>query len=152
MKKLLLALATVTLFTTTSFSQWISKKIDNGFDTPYYIAYTQDGQIEFLKLENYKGIAFYMGGIYICDESVTVDVSFLVNGEYQRYYLTGTVSDNRKTLFMVDDLNSDPEFLADFKAASSIRIRVNDKTCDTEIYEFKMTGSTAAFNTVTNQK
>jgi hypothetical protein len=53
---------------------------------------------------------------------------------------------------MVDDLNSDPEFLADFKAASSIRIRVNDKTCDTEIYEFKMTGSTAAFNTVTNQK
>ena len=152
MKKLLLALVTVTLFTTTSFSQWISKKIDNGFDTPYYIAYTQDGQDAFLKLENYKGIAFYMGGIYVCDESVTVDISFLVNGEYQRYYLTGTVSDNRKTLFMVDDLNSDAEFLADFKAATTIRIRVNDTTCDTEIYEFKMTGSTAAFNTVTNQK
>jgi hypothetical protein len=152
MKKLLLALATVTLFTTTSFSQWVSKKIDNGFDTPYYIAYTQDGQNAYLKLENYKGIAFYMGGVYICDESVTVDVSFLVNGEYQRYYLTGNVSDNHKTLFLVDDLNSDPEFLADFKAATSIRIRVNDTTCDTEIYEFKMTGSTAAFNTVTNQK
>jgi hypothetical protein len=93
-----------------------------------------------------------MGGIYVCDESVIVDISFMVNGEYQKYYLTGNVSENRKTLFMVDDLNSDPEFLADFKAASSIRIRVNDKTCDTEIYEFKMTGSTAAFNTVTNQK
>jgi hypothetical protein len=152
MKKLLLALVTVTLFTTTSFSQWVSKKIDNGFDTPYYIAYTQDGQNAYLKLENYKGIAFYMGGVYICDESVTVDISFMVNGEYQKYYLTGNVSENRKTLFMVDDLNSDPEFLADFKAASSVRIRVNDKTCDTEIYEFKMTGSTAAFNTVTNQK
>jgi hypothetical protein len=152
MKKLLLALVTVTLFTTTSFSQWVSKKIDNGFDTPYYIAYTQDGQNEFLKLENYKGIAFYMGGVYICDESVTVDISFLVNGEHQRYYVTGNVSDNHKTLFLVDDLNSDPKFLADFKAASSIRIRVNDTTCDTEIYEFKMTGSTAAFNTVTNQK
>jgi hypothetical protein len=152
MKKLLLALATVTLFTTTSFSQWISKKIDNGFDTPYYIAYTQDGQNEFLKLENYKGIAFYMGGVYICDESVSVDILFLVNNEYQKYNIKGNVSDNRKTLFMVDDLNSDSEFLADFKAASSVRIRVNDTTCDTEIYEFKMTGSTAAFNTVTNQK
>jgi hypothetical protein len=152
MKKLLLALVTVTLFTTTSFSQWISKKIDNGFDTPYYIAYTQDGQDAFLKLENYKGIAFYMGGVYVCDESVGVDISFLVNEEYQKYYITGNVSDNRKTLFMVNDLNSDPKFLADFKAATSIRIRVNDTTCDTEIYEFKMTGSTAAFNTVTNQK
>jgi len=152
MKKLLLALATVTLFTTTSFSQWISKKIENGFDTPYYIAYTQDGQNEYLKLENYKGIAFYMGGVYICDESVSVDISFLVNNEYQKYNIKGNVSDNRKTLFMVDDLNSDSEFLADFKAASSIRIRVNDTTCDTEIYEFKMTGSTAAFNTVFNQK
>jgi hypothetical protein len=152
MKKLLFVLAATTLFTFNSFSQWVSKKIDNGFDTPYYIAYTQDGQNEFLKLENYKGIAFYMGGVYICDESVTVDISFLVNGEYQKYYVTGNVSDNHKTLFLVDDLNSDPKFLADFKAATSIRIRVNDTTCDTEIYEFKMTGSTAAFNTVTNQK
>jgi hypothetical protein len=152
MKKLLLALVTVTLFTTTSFSQWVSKKIDNGFDTPYYIAYTQDGQDAYLKLENYKGIAFYMGGVYVCDESVGVDISFLVNEEYQKYYITGNVSDNRKTLFMVNDLNSDPEFLADFKTATSIRIRINDTTCDTEIYEFKMTGSTAAFNTVTNQK
>ena len=152
MKKLLLALATVTLFTTTSFSQWVSKKIDNGFDNPYYIAYTQDGQDAFLKLENYKGIAFYISGVYVCDESVGVDISFLVNGEYQKYYTTANVSDNRKTVFLVDDLNSDPEFLSDFKAASAVRIRINDTTCDTEIYEFKMTGSTSAFNTVSNQK
>lgn len=152
MKKLLLTLATVTLFTTTSFSQWVSKKIDNGFDTPYYIAYTEDDQDAFLKLENYKGIAFYIGGVYVCDESPTVDISFLVKGEYQKYYTIGKVSENRKTLFMIDDLNSDLEFLADFKAATSVRIRINDTTCDTEIYEFKMTGSTAAFNTVSNQK
>ena len=152
MKSLLLVLVTVTLFTTTSFSQWISKKIDNGFDTPFYIAYTQDGQDAYLKLENYKGIAFYISGVYICDESVSVDISFLVNGEYQKYYATASVSDNRTTVFLVDDLNSDPEFLADFKASSSIRIRINDTTCDTEIYEFKMAGSTAAFNTVSNQK
>jgi len=148
MKNLLLVLVSVILFTTTSFSQWVVKKIDNGFDTPYKIAYTEDGQNAFLKLENYKGIAFYMGGVYVCDESPTVDISFLVNGEYQKYNTIGKVSENRKTLFMIDDLNSDLEFLADFKAATSVKIRVNDTTCDTEIYEFKMTGSTAAYDAI----
>ena len=148
MKNLLLVLVSVILFTTTSFSQWVVKKIDNGFDTPYKIAYTEDGQNAFLKLENYKGIAFYMGGVYVCDESPTVDISFLVNGEYQKYNTIGKVSENRKTLFMIDDLNSDLEFLADFKAATSVKIRVNDTTCDTEIYEFKMTVSTAAYDAI----
>jgi hypothetical protein len=149
MKKLLV-LISVSLFSFSALSQWIVKKVDNGFDTPYKIAYTEDGQSEFLKLENYKGIAFYIGGVYVCDESVTVDISFLVNGEYQKYTTTGNVSENHKTVFMVDDLNSDAEFLADFKAASSVRIRINDTTCDSEIYEFKMTGSTAAYNAISN--
>ena len=149
MKKLLV-LVSVSLFSFNALSQWVVTKIDNGFDTPYKIAYTEDGQSEFLKLENYKGIAFYIGGVYVCDESVTVDISFLVNGEYKKYSVTGRTSENRKTLFMVDDLNSDPNLLADFKAASSVKIRVNDITCDTEIYEFKMTGSTAAYNAISN--
>ena len=147
MKHLILVISII-LVTLNSFSQWIVKKIDNGFDTPYKIAYTEDGQNAFLKLENYKGIAFYMGGVYVCDESPTVDISFLVNGEYQKYYTIGKVSENRKTLFMIDDLNSDLEFLADFKAATSVRIRVNDTTCDTEIYEFNMAGSTAAYDAI----
>jgi hypothetical protein len=149
MKKLLV-LVSVSLFSFNALSQWVVTKIDNGFDTPYKIAYTEDGQSAFLKLENYKGIAFYIGGVYVCDESVTVDISFLVNGEYQKYTTTGNASENHKTLFMVDDLNSDAEFLADFKAASSVRIRINDTTCDSEIYEFKMTGSTAAYNAISN--
>lgn len=147
MKHLILVISII-LVTLNSFSQWIVKKIDNGFDTPYKIAYTEDGQNAFLKLENYKGIAFYMGGVYVCDDSPTVDISFLVNGEYQKYYTIGKVSENRKTLFMIDDLNSDLEFLADFKAATSVRIRVNDTTCDTEIYEFNMAGSTAAYDAI----
>lgn len=147
MKNLILIIGT-TLFTLNSFSQWIVKKIDNGFDTPYKIAYTDGDETAFLKLENYKGIAFYMGGVYVCDESVTVDISFLVNGEYQKYYIIGKVSENHKTLFMIDDLNSDLEFLADFKAATSVKIRINDTTCDSEIYEFKMTGSTAAYDAI----
>lgn len=149
MRSLILLFST-TLFSLNALSQWVVKKIDNGFDTPYKIAYTEDGQVEFLKLESYNGVAFYMGGVYVCDESVTVDISFLVNGEYKKYSVAGSTSENRKTLFMVDDLNSDPDLLADFKAASSVRIRVNDTTCDTEIHEFKMTGSTAAYNAISN--
>ena len=125
MKNLILIIGT-TLFTLNSFSQWIVKKIDNGFDTPYKIAYTDGDEKAFLKLENYKGIAFYMGGVYVCDESVTVDISFLVNGEYQKYYTIGKVSENRKTLFMIDDLNSDLEFLADFKAATIVLFRTGN--------------------------
>lgn len=149
MRSLILLFSTA-LFSLNAFSQWVVKKIDNGFDTPYKIAYTEDGQVEFLKLESYNGVAFYMGGVYVCDESVTVDISFLVNGEYKKYSVAGSTSENRKTLFIVDDLNSDPDLLADFKAASSVRIRVNDTTCDSEIHEFKMTGSTAAYNAINN--
>lgn len=149
MKKLLV-LVSVSLFSFNALSQWVFKKIDNGFDTPYKIAYTEDGQSEFLKLQNYKGIIFYIGGVYICDESVTVDISFLVNEEYKKYSVTGVTSENRKTLFMVDDLNSNPNLLADFKAASSVKIRINDTTCGTEIYEFKMAGSTAAYDYISN--
>jgi hypothetical protein len=149
MKKLLV-LVSVSLFSFSALSQWLVKKVDNGFDAPYKIAYTEDGQTEFLKLENYNGIAFYMGGVYVCDESVTVDIAFLVNGEYKKYFVAGKASENHKTLFMIDDLNSDANLLADFKAASSVRIRINDTTCDSEIYEFKMTGSTAAYNAINN--
>lgn len=140
----------VMLITGCVSAQWVVKTINNGFDEPYKIAYTEDGQSQYLKLENYKGIAFYISGVYVCDESVTVDISFLVNGEYQKYNTVGRVSENHGTVFMVDDLNLDLEFLADFKAASSVRIRVNDTTCDTEIYEFKMTGSTAAYKAISN--
>jgi len=151
MKKLLLVLLGTTVFSLNSLAQWKVKTVDNGFDKPYKIAYTEDGQSEYLKLENYKGIAFYMGGVYVCDETVGVDVSFLINDTYKKYFTSATVSDNRTIVFIVDDLNTDPDFLADFKAASAVRIRINDTTCGIEIYDFKMTGSTAAFNAIVNQ-
>ena len=38
--------------------------------------------------------------------------------------------------------------LSNFKSATSVKIRINDTTCDSETYEFKMSGSTAAYNFV----
>jgi uncharacterized GH25 family protein len=150
MKKLLLSVTSILLFSATSFSQWIVQKVDNGFDTPYKIAFTHDDQSAYLKLENYKGIAFYISGVYVCEESVSVDVSFTVNGDYKKYSAVASVSDNRKTVFISNDITANPELLEDFKNASSVKIRINDTVCDTEIYEFKMNGSTAAFYAVSN--
>ena len=149
MKTLLLILGLALSYTASA--QWVSKKIDNGFDTPYKIAYTDVAQNQWLKLENYKNeISFYIGGVYICDGIVSVDMSFLVDGVYQKYNLLECyTSDDSETVFFVDNLTTH-EMLSSFKSATSVKIRINDTTCDSETYEFRMSGSTAAYNFVVN--
>ena len=90
----------------TASAQWVNKKVDNGFDTPYKIAYTDVAQNQWLKLENYNNeISFYIGGVYICDGIVSVDMSFLVDGIYQKYNLLECyTSDDSETVFFVDNL------------------------------------------------
>jgi hypothetical protein len=133
----------------TASAQWVSKKIDNGFDAPYKIAYTDVAKDQWLKLENYNNeISFYIGGVYICDGIVSVDMSFLVDGVYQKYTIEECYTSNdSETVFFVDNLTTH-EILSSFKSASSVKIRINDTTCDSETYEFKMSGSTAAYNFV----
>lgn len=133
----------------TASAQWVTKKVDNGFDTPYKIAYTNVAKNQWLKLENYNNeISFYIGGVYICDDIVNVDMSFLVNGVYQKYNIIDCyVSDDNETLFFIDNLTTH-EILSSFKSASSLKVRINDTTCSSETYEFKMSGSTNAYNFV----
>jgi hypothetical protein len=147
MKTLLLILGLALSYTASA--QWISKTVNNGFDAPYKIAYTDVAQNQWLKLENYNNeISFYIGGVYICDDNVSVDISFLVNGVYQKYNLLDcSVSDDNETVFFVDNLTTH-EMLASFKSASSVKVRINDTTCHSETYEFKMSGSTSAYNYV----
>ena len=147
MKTLLLVIGLALSYTASA--QWVSKKIDNGFDAPYKIAYTDVAQNQWLKLENYNNeISFYIGGVYICDDNVSVDISFLINGTYEKYNLLDCyTSEDNTTVFFIDNLATH-EILTSFKSASSIKIRINDTTCDSEIYEFKMSGSTAAYNFV----
>ena len=147
MKKLLMSVGVMLCLNANA--QWISKKIDNGFDAPYKIAYTDAAKNQWLKLENYNNeISFYIGGVYICDEGVSVDMSFLVNGVYQKYNLIDCyVSDDNETVFFVDNLTTH-EMLSSFKSASSVKVRINDTTCNSETYEFKMSGSTSAYNYV----
>jgi hypothetical protein len=42
------------------------------------------------------------------------------------------------------------EFIADFKNASKCSIRVNQSHCQNDYYTFNMSGSTAAYNFITN--
>jgi len=147
MKTLLITIGLALSYTASA--QWVSKKVDNGFDTPYKIAYTDAAKNQWLKLENYNNeISFYIGGVYICDDGVSVDMSFLVNGVYQKYNLLDCyVSDDNETVFFVDNLTTH-EMLSSFKSASSVKVRINDTTCKSETYEFKMSGSTSAYNYV----
>jgi hypothetical protein len=149
MKTILFTLGLVLSYTASA--QWTYKTIDNGFDDPYKIAYTAEDDGSWLKLENIDGeISFYIGGGYTCDENLTVDLSFMVNGVYKKYSYDARTSSNKDNVFFIENLLN-AICLADFKACSSVKVRVNDTTCDTETYEFKMSGSTAAFNFMVNE-
>ena len=147
MKTLLITIGLALSYTASA--QWVSKKVDNGFDAPYKIAYTNAAENQWLKLENYNNeISFYIGGVYICDETVNVDISFLVNGVYQKYNIENCyVSEDNETVFFVDNITTH-EMLSSFKTASLVKVRINDTTCGITTYEFKMSGSKAAYNYV----
>jgi hypothetical protein len=149
MKTILLTLGLVLSYTASA--QWTYKTIDNGFDDPYKIAYTAEDDGSWLKLENIDGeISFYIGGGYTCDENLTVDLSFMVNGVYKKYSYDASTSSDKDNVFFIENLLN-ANCLADFKACSSVKVRVNDTTCDTETYEFKMSGSTAALNFISKE-
>lgn len=137
------------------FSQWITKTVDNKLDPPYRIAYCGTASKRgMLKLENVEGqIAFYVTGSYFCDESPSVDISFVVNGEPKRYAITGYKSSDSRTIFLFDNL-LDPEnleVLSDFKKCSSMVIRINESHCTSEFYTFVMTGSSSAVEFMSKQ-
>ena len=132
-------------------AQWTNKTINNGFDDPYRICYTATNNLGYLKLENVDGqIYFYLTGKYCCDESPVVNLSFIVNGVTVKYFCTANVSDDKETVWILEDfLNS--TVVESFKNCSSLNIRVNDTVCNEEIYSFNMSGSTSALNFILNK-
>ena len=150
MKTLLMTMGLALSYTASG--QWTNKTVDDGIDPTYKIAYTDNSKTQWLKLENYnKNISFYMSGFFVCEKVVDVDISFLVDGAYQKYELLECdVTEDHETVFFVKNLKTS-EMLSSFKSASSVKIRINDKTCGAGTYEFNMTGGTAAFDFVVKQ-
>jgi len=146
MKKLILSASL--FFTLNAQAQWVVKKIDNGFDTPSKIAYTEDGQRPFLKLERFEGAGVLIfKGVYFCGSPVFIELSFQVNGENKKYGNICELNDSETTCFISWDIKNE-DFFNDFKNCSSVKVRVTDSSCEEtgEIYTFKMNGSTAAVN------
>ena len=133
-----------------SYSQWVTKVVDNKLDAPYKISYCSDVLDKaFLKLEAVgEQLSFYLGGSYFCDDMITVDIALVVNGESKRYSIEGMKSSNSKVLFLIEDLLAveQAEFFKDFKACSSAVVRINETNCTSDIFKFNMSGSTKAVN------
>jgi hypothetical protein len=149
MKKLVLSIATI-LLANVSIAQWNKKSIDNGLDEPYEICYTNTNNGGFLKLENLDGdVVFYIQGSYFCEEEPIVDISFLVRNEWVKYSVVGAKSGNGRTIFLAFNIE-EAVFFKSFLNATSVKVRVNEEYCNTEIFQFNMSGSTSAFNFIKN--
>lgn len=145
MKKLILSGA-LFLAVTSAKAQWTNKNVNNGIDDPYKICYTEVNNYARLKLEYYDStVMFYISGTYFCEDFPKVDVVFTVNGESKKYQPIGAKSEDAKIVFITFDLMSE-EFAEDFKKASSVKIRVNETYCETDVYTFSMANSRAALD------
>jgi hypothetical protein len=148
------------LFCSSANAQWISKKIDNGFDDPVNIAYVNSTTDDrYLKLENFKngfedGVVFFLGNEYFCGGGpIMIELSFQVNGQNKKYTRECILFSFEEMDYALISKNLfEEDFLTDFKACTTMKIRVNDHECEEgttqKIYTFKMTGSTAALNFV----
>jgi hypothetical protein len=144
MKKIFLALA---LMPTLCFAQWTYKRVDNGLDDPYNIAYNQNKQGSILKLENIEGeICFYLSNGYFCEDNPITEVAFKIGEQWSKFEFRSAKSTDNSALFLTFNLNGDPILTQAFKSASLVRIRVNDGICGSDIYDFSMGNSTNAFN------
>jgi hypothetical protein len=143
MKKLILTgFAFMSLM--TAKAQWTYQKIDNGFDEPYKIAYTEPSDGVYLKLELVREeVVLYISGGYYCDEYPSVDVVFVVDGVNKKYNFRSVKSENSKTLYFTFNFLAESS-VEDFKNAKSVKIRVNESYCTTEQYVFDMGHSKSA--------
>jgi len=151
MKTILISM--LVLLSTTTYSQWVVKNVNNGLDEPYTISYCPsiEKSQAIAKLERVgEQVAFYVIGSYFCEESPIVDIALIVNGESVKYQIIGTKSSDNTTVFLIDDLTIEDskDFLDNFKKASKLIIRVNEDYCQDDIYTFNMSGSTKAYDTM----
>jgi len=135
----------------STFSQWTYETVNNGFDDPYRIAYTKEMNGAILKLENVEGsVFFYLQGSYTCEDYPMVEVICVVGTSNNKYTFYGSTSEDKTVVFITDDLENSG-MLNDFKNATSIKLRINETYCDTEIFSFNMSKSSSAYTFINNK-
>lgn len=134
----------------STYGQWVNEAVNDGIEDPYHICYNYSNGLssdEFLaKLENVNGeISFYIESRGFCYDYDFAIVYFTVQGKLKKHVVQGSISDDRQAIFLIDNLITS-KLLADFKAASDMRIDVFYESCPHSIANFDMKGSTAAYN------
>ena len=148
MKNLLLVVGLALSYTANA--QWVTKTVNNDFDEPRRTAYTKDNNM-LLILNNIDGeVWLSLRGEYICEDELTLDMSFIVNGVAKKYTFKAVTSDDRESVFFIVDLVNE-NCLLDFKECASVKIRINDTTCGSVIYQFNMNGSASALKFMINE-
>jgi hypothetical protein len=133
-------------------AQWTFKKVDNGFDEPYKVAYTNTNNFGFLKMEKYNdGVTLYVKGSFFCGEKATADISFWANNEWQKYTIDCNVSTDNSIVWLIEDLGYDKVFLTHFMNSTKVRIRITTEGCDNDIFEFPMGNSARAYQFMKTQ-
>jgi hypothetical protein len=179
MKKTIL---TLTLLITVNliFGQWKTELIDNQLDPPFKVAKCdeQDGNTTLCIVNNKSELCLVLFQKKFCD-IWWIDVAFVVKGVSKKYILhtfhteefyppTGknrVILDQDILIYSESEQFHystyeghpeynlcEPNFLSDFKNATKMVIRVNEKPgnspCSSSIHNFIMTGSTNAINFV----
>lgn len=146
MKKVInLVLAVLTVGTINA--QWAYKTVNNGFDKPYKLAYTPENNgasAYMLYLDS--AVVLEISGGYYCDEEPSVDVVLVVNGVDNKFEFEGYKGSTSDVIYITWDMASNPEFLNAFRLASTMRVRINESYCTTEVYSYKMTNSKTAYD------
>jgi hypothetical protein len=147
MKKLL-SLIIVTTLINVSYSQWVTRTVDNGLDDTYKIAYCPDAnKSSLLKMEMVNdNIVLYVTGSYFCDDNPLIEIAMKVGASNVRYSFTGTKSRDSKTIFFINRMISyeTEDFIKNFELAERLVMRVNESHCEDEMYIFDMTNSRLA--------
>jgi hypothetical protein len=146
MKKVInLVLAVLTVGTLNA--QWSYKTVNNGFDTPYKIAYTpaSNGAEAYMFFID-SAVVLEVSGGYYCDDKPSIDVVLVVNGVDSKFAFEGYKGSSSDVVYITWDMALYPEFLKAFKLASTMKIRINESYCTNEVYTYKMTNSKAAFD------
>jgi len=107
---------------------------DDPFEDPYRIAYCMGEEIgeagvHLLKLEKTDdGIAFYLKTTYVCDEKVTLDLAFKVDGEWKRFEEKANVY--KSEIIWISNLLSTEAYLPSLISATEVAIQINESHCD----------------------
>lgn len=148
MKKIILSVAM--LATTLCFSQWTTKIINSEFDGKFKKCFTQINNNGYLAMEKDVDHPFmFLRGSYFCDDDTHIDFVLVVNGVNKKYDIAVSKSKDSQCYYFDSSIWTE-EFIADFKNASKCSIRVNQSYCQSDYYTFNMSGSTAAYNFITN--